>query len=102
MQAAVEEVAQLYGNPTFLQVFTNDAERASELKRRLNAAQSGDEIVKELAKMKATRDELLDDIALKEKEAARLSAKLVRQRAALDALATALDQARTAVEDTTK
>jgi multidrug resistance efflux pump len=102
MQAAVEEVAQLYGNPTFLQVFTNDAERATELKQRLNAAQSGEDIAKELAKMKARRDEVLDDIALKEKEAARLSAKLVRQRAALDALAAALEQARTAVEDTTK
>ena len=34
MQAAVEEIAGLYGNPTFLQVFTNDPDRAAELKLR--------------------------------------------------------------------
>jgi hypothetical protein len=102
MQAAVEEVAQLYGNPVFLQVFTNDPARASELKQRLKAAQTGDEVGRELAGLERKRDDLLGDIALKEREAARLAAKLARQRAALDALAAAVEQARKAVEDTAK
>ena len=100
MQAAVEEVAQLYGNPTFLQVFTNDSDRAAELKKRLQAARSDEEIKRELATLEKRRDDLLNDLALKQREAARMAARLVRQRAALDALAAAVEQARKAVEDT--
>jgi multidrug resistance efflux pump len=102
MQAAVEEVAQVYGNPTFLQVFTNDAGRASDLRQRLAAARSGEEAKQALAKLEKRREELSADIALKEREAAKLTAKLERQRAALDALAAAVEQARRAVEDTAK
>src|SRR5450432_1333304 len=67
MQASIEEIAQLYGNPVFLQVFTNDVERASELKRRLRSARSGDEIEGELQRLERRRSELRDDIALKER-----------------------------------
>ena len=102
MQAAVEEIAQLYGNPVFLQVFTNDAERAAELKERLRAARSEEDIRREVAEMQKKRDDLRNEIALKEREAARLSGRLVRQRAALDALAAAVEQARKAVEETSK
>jgi len=102
MQAAVEEIAQLYGNPLFLQVFTNDLDRASELKARLRAAKTEDDIRNELADLEKRRGELQGDIALKEREAARLAGKLVRQRAALDALSAALEQVRMAVEDTAK
>jgi hypothetical protein len=102
MQAAVEEIALLYGNPVFLQVFTNDVDRASELKLRLKAARSGDDIRRELANLEKQRAELLSDIALKEREAAKLGDRLVRQRAALDALSAAVEQARKAVEDTAK
>ena len=102
MQAAVEEVAELYGNPNFLQVFTNDAGRAAELKQRIKATQTGEDVSRELTGLEKKRDDLLDDIALKQREAARLSSKLARQRAALDALASAIDQARKAVEDTVK
>lgn len=100
MQAAVEEVAQLYGNPTFLQVFTNDSDRAAELKKRLQEGRSGEEIRREMAILEKRRDDLLNDLALKQREAARLAARLVRQRAALDTLAAAVEQARKAVEDT--
>jgi hypothetical protein len=100
MQAAVEEVAQLYGNPTFIQVFTNDSDRAAELKKRLQSARSGEEIRRELATLEKRRDDLLNELALKQREAARLAARLVRQRAALDAMAAAVEQARKAVEDT--
>jgi uncharacterized protein YjiS (DUF1127 family) len=102
MQAAVEEIAQLYGNPVFLQVFTNDVERATELKQRLRAARSDEEIRRELAEMEKKRDDLLNDIALKEREAANLASRLVRQRVALDTLAVAVEQARKAVEESSK
>jgi uncharacterized protein YjiS (DUF1127 family) len=102
MQAAVEEIAQLYGNPVFLQVFTNDIDRVSELKERLHSARSGDELRRELADLQKKRDDLLNDIALREREAARLTSRLVRQRAALDALAEAVEQARKAVEETAR
>jgi len=98
----VEEIAQLYGNPVFLQVFTNDVDRASELKLRLKAARTGEDIRRELADLEKRREDLLGDIALKEREAARLGGRLVRQRAALDALSAAVEQARKAVEDTAK
>jgi chromosome segregation ATPase len=102
MQAAVEEIAQLYGNPDFLQVFTNDPDRAAELKRRLRSERKGEEIQRELADLEKRRDDLLNDIALRQKEASRLTARLTRQRAALDAVAAAVEQAREAVEETTK
>jgi chromosome segregation ATPase len=102
MQAAVEEIAQLYGNPVFLQVFTNDVERAAELKERLRVARSQGDIRREIAELEKKRDDLRNEIALKEREAARLSSRLVRQRAALDAVAAAVEQARKAVEETTK
>jgi predicted nucleic acid-binding Zn-ribbon protein len=102
MQAAVEEVAQLYGNPEFLQVFTNDAGRASDLRQRLAAAKGGEDARLDLARLEKRREELSADIALKEREAARLTTKLERQRAALDALAAAVEKARKAVEDTAR
>jgi hypothetical protein len=102
MQAAVEEIAQLYGNPVFLQVFTNDIERASDLKERLRSARSGDDLRKELADLQKKRDDLLNDIALKEREATRLAGRLARQRSALDSLSDAVEQARKAVEETAK
>lgn len=100
MQAAVEEVAQLYGNPTFLQVFTNDEGRAAELKERLRLARSTKELQRELSDLEKRRDDDLNDLALKQREASRLAARLVRQRAALDALAAAVEEARKAVEET--
>lgn len=102
MRAAVEEIAQLYGNPVFLQVFTNDSGQASELKQRLKASRTSEDIHRELADLEKRRDGLLSDVALREKEVARLSDRLVRQRAALDALAMAVEQARKAIEDTAK
>jgi chromosome segregation ATPase len=102
MQAAVEEIAQLYGNPVFLQVFTNDVERAAELKERLRVARSEGDIRREIADLEKKRDDLRNEIALKEREAARLSSRLVKQRAALDGVAAAVEQARKAIEETTK
>jgi hypothetical protein len=102
MQAAVEEIAQLYGNPVFLQVFTNDEGQASELKQRLKAAGTGEDIRQQLTDLEKRRDALLGDIALRKIEIVRISGRLIRQRAALDALAMAVEQARRAVEDTDK
>ena len=92
----------MYGNPVFLQVFTNDEGRASELKLRLRTAKNSDEIAREMSDLQKRRDDLLNDIALKARESARLAEKLARQRAALDALAAAVEDARKAVEDTSK
>jgi hypothetical protein len=102
MQAAVEEIAQLYGNPLFLQVFTNDIARATDLKQRLQSERNRDDVKREVGNLEKKRDELLNDIALKEREAALLTSRLVRQRAALDGLAVAVEQARRAVEETAK
>ena len=102
MQASIEEIAQMYGNPVFLQIFTNDVARASELKQRLHAEKTALEVEKDLRDLALMRDGLLDDIALKEREAAKLTRRLAVQRAALDAVAGAIEQARTAVEDTSK
>jgi hypothetical protein len=102
MEAAVEEIAQLYGNPTFVQIFTNDGERATELKERLKTDRRAADIRLEIEELEKRRGDLIDDISLKKKEARMLGEKLARQRAALDALAAAVEQARRAVEDTVK
>jgi hypothetical protein len=102
MRDAVQEIAQLYGNPTFLQIFTNDMGKASELKEMLKAARGSEEIKREIQDLEKKRDELMNDIALKERETAKLSERLVRQRAALDSVAAAVDQAKTAVEGTAR
>jgi len=99
MQAAIEEIAQLYGNPLFLQVFTNDEGRAAELKLRLRADRTSAQVRKELNDLEKQRSDLLGDIELRKRESARLSEKLVHQRAALDALAVVVEQARSAVEE---
>jgi hypothetical protein len=100
MKAAVQEIAQLYGNPVFLQVFTNDPVRAAELKERLSAIRSKQDAEKAEAQLLKGREELMADIALKDRESKRLSMRLAKQRVALDSLAAAVEQARRAVEDT--
>jgi DNA repair exonuclease SbcCD ATPase subunit len=102
MQSAIEEIAELYGSPSFLEVFTNDRERANDLKSRLAAVGSAAAAQRELADLARRREELLNDLALREKEARRLTDKLARQRAALEALAAAVEQARRATEDSAR
>jgi hypothetical protein len=102
MQASIEDIAQMYGNPVFLQIFTNDVSRASALKQRLHAEKTTQEVEKDLRELALKRDSLMEDIALKEREAAKLTRRLAVQRAALDAVAGAIEQAKTAVEDTSK
>jgi DNA repair ATPase RecN len=102
MQSAIEEIAELYGSPSFLEVFTNDRERAEELKSRLAAVGSAAAAQRELAELARRREELLNDLALREKESRRLTDKLTRQRAALEALAAAVEQARRATEESAR
>jgi chromosome segregation ATPase len=102
MQASIEEIAGLYGNPTFLQIFTNDPERAAQLKQRLRTDRREEALRGEMRDLEAKRDELRGDLALKEREAAKLAARLARQRSALDAISGALEAARKAVEDTAR
>jgi seryl-tRNA synthetase len=102
MQTAVEEVAQLYGNPLFLQVFTNDPERARELKEILKADRRTGDLQLEVDDLEKKRDELLDDIALKERQTKELRESLARQKLALDTASSAIEQAKRAVEGATK
>jgi hypothetical protein len=102
MQSAIEEIAELYGSPSFLEVFTNDRERADELRSRLAAVGTAAAARRELAELARRREDLLNDLALREKESRRIADKLVRQRAALEALASALDLARRATEDSAR
>jgi DNA repair ATPase RecN len=102
MQSAIEEIAELYGSPSFLEVFTNDRERADELRSRLAAVGSAAGARRELAELARRREEMLNDLALREKESRRLTEKLVRQRAALEALAAAVEQARRATEESAR
>jgi hypothetical protein len=57
MQAAVESIAELYGNPIFLQVFTNDVGSASELKERLKTDRRTKDIRSEIESLEKRRDE---------------------------------------------
>jgi hypothetical protein len=102
MREAVQSIAESYGNPMFVQVFTNDREKAVMLKQRLQSSKRGEEIRLELTKLEKRRDELMNDIALKSKEASMLSDRLARQRSALDALAAVIERANNAVEDTSR
>jgi hypothetical protein len=102
MREAVQGIAESYGNPMFIQVFTNDREKAVMLKQRLQSSKHGEEIRLELSNLEKKRDELMSDIALKSKEASKLSDRLARQRSALDALAAVIERANNAVEDTSR
>src|ERR1700722_5277545 len=62
MREAVEGIAASYGNPMFIQVFTNDLEKAVVLKRRLQSAKRGDEIRLELSSLEKRRDDLISEI----------------------------------------
>jgi hypothetical protein len=102
MRAAVQEIAELYGNPLFIQVFTNDREKAMMLKQRLYSSKRGEEMRAELSRLEKKRDELISDIALKSNEASKLTDRLARQRSALDALAAVIERADNAVEETAR
>jgi hypothetical protein len=100
MQAAVQEVAELYGNPPFLEVFTNDPERAQVLKGRLKGLAGSREMEARITALTKQREQLESEILIKRKESDRLTQRLILQRRALDALADAMDRAKAAVEDT--
>jgi hypothetical protein len=102
MRDAVQGIAESYGNPIFIQVFTNDREKALLLKQRLQSSKRGEQIRVELSNLEKKRDDLISDIALKTQEASKLSDRLARQRSALDALASVVERADNAVEDTSR
>ena len=99
MQAAVEEIAQLYGNPRFIQTFSNDPELANEFRARLSSAREISTIKAEVAALTQKRDDVLNDIAVREKEIKRLTERMARTRSALDNVAGAVDQARRSMEE---
>ena len=100
MRAAVEEIAALYGDPLFVQVFTNDRTKAAELRARLAETESLAALRSETETLKAERGKLEDEVARDRRQAALLSDRLARQRAALDVVAKAVDRVNQAVEGT--
>ncbi len=101
MRAAVEEIAGLYGNPSFVQIFTNSQQMADQLRERLKQTDSLKRLRAETLELEAKRDRLANDIAQAEQEARRLSERLSKQRAALDSVASAISATNRAVEGTT-
>ena len=100
MRSAVEEIAELYGNPSFVQIFTNNREMADELRQRLRATEAIGTMKAEVVALAARKESLANEVALKEQEAKRLSERLTRQRAALDSVASAIAATNRAVEGT--
>ena len=100
MRAAVEEIAALYGDPLVVQVFTNDRTKAAELRARLAETESLAALRSETETLKAERGKLEDEVARDRRQAALLSDRLARQRAALDVVAKAVDRVNQAVEGT--
>ena len=100
MRRAVEDIAELYGSPRFVQVFTNDRLLADELRLRLRATDSLKQLNAQIEDLSHRCDRLKAELAKREAEAASASQRLARQRAAMNAVANAVDQANRAVEGT--
>lgn len=100
MRSAVEEIASLYGDLPFVQVFTNDRGKAAELRARLSETDSIKRLRAETEALKAERSKLEDELARDRKQAALLSERLARQRAALTLVSRAVEQVNRAVEGT--
>src|ERR1700679_1052806 len=62
MREAEEGIAESSGNPMFIQLFTNDREKAMMVKQRLQSTKRGEEIRFELSSLEKRRDELMSDI----------------------------------------
>lgn len=95
---AVEEILQLYGNPSFAEVVTNDPQKAADLRARISASTSSDQIRSEVAELEKRRNDMLADIALREREVEALKVRAARLRASLDQAATAIQGAQRAME----
>lgn len=90
MRAAVEQIAAEYGNPTFVQLFTNDSVQAQVWRKRLHLIQSADLIAAELASLERKKK-----VANEEVEATRL--RLAALHAEAEQLAVRLQQVRPAI-----
>ena len=98
MQRSIEDIAQLYGNPLFVQLFTNDPPKAEEFRRRLVLSEGTDELRARHEELIKRRDELTKVVALQERESASMGERLARQRAALDSVVKAVEAAQRAIE----
>ena len=98
MQRSIEDIAQLYGNPLFVQLFTNDPPKAEEFRRRLALSEGTDELRARHEELIKRRDELAKVVALQERESASMGERLARQRAALDSVVKAVEAAQRAIE----
>lgn len=98
MDRAVQDIAQLYGNPRFVRTMSNDPDLAAEFKARIQATRDTESIRAEVADLTQRREALKDEVALLEREAEAAKAKLARTRATLDAVQTTLGQATRTIE----
>lgn len=102
MDAAVQQVAGLYGNPRFVRLVTNDAAAAKQFQERLEISRSRDSLRGELAELEKRKKQLDEDIALRSKTLTDMDGRLIRSRAALDAISKAGDDMKRLVEDAAK
>jgi predicted nucleic acid-binding Zn-ribbon protein len=90
MRLAVERIAAEYGNPTFAQVFTNDAVQAQAFRKRvqlLHRAEAINAEIAELEKQKLVAKDELDtvrqELAALQEQADALTNRLTRARTML-------------------
>ncbi|MDR2981942.1 MAG: hypothetical protein LBV12_06805, partial [Puniceicoccales bacterium] len=68
MRMAVEAVAAEYGNPTFVEIFTNDPIRAQALRKRLQLLQNYEALVAEIAALEKQRIAVGQAVSLAERQ----------------------------------
>ncbi|HEY1792957.1 MAG TPA: hypothetical protein VGG34_08555 [Opitutaceae bacterium] len=100
MRTAVEEIAGTYGDPPFIQIFTNDPKAAEAMQLKLREL-GGDKAAKsELGALEKVRDKLNADLAKRAKEKKQLEDKIREQSRQLDDLAAAIARARALLDAT--
>jgi hypothetical protein len=102
MDTAVQEIAGFYGNPRFVRLMTNDTATADQFKSRLAATKKMDDLEKEVAAMKADRDSIAADIALRNDTLKNLNERILRSRATIDAISKMATDTQRAIEDSVK
>lgn len=100
--AAVEEILITYGNPAFAEVITNDPVKAAELRRRIADTRSGEELQRAVAALTQQREELKNDIALRERELEQLRLRAGKLRGTIDQAVNQLQRVQQGIESENK
>jgi hypothetical protein len=102
MDAAVQQVAGLYGNPRFVRLMTNDPAAADQFKARLDLTKARETLAAEVTDLEKKKAALDSEIAIREQTLADMDGRLIRARAALDAFGKAGDEMKRMIEDAAK